>query len=229
MRRLLATVAPLVLAATLLAALWLVTEPEPGSSTASHATHGDFTVRTASGARSLSSLRGRVVVVYFGYTSCPDVCPTTLAALSSAFARLDPGQRARATALFVSVDPMRDTVRRLAKYVGYFDPSFIAGTAGPETLRAIADDWGVAYAYTPIDDSRLGYAVDHSTQAFVIDPRGRLVETLRHGTPPAEIAAAIRRHLPEAHDSKTSGAQKATDRERGAQGAQHEAGQDERR
>lgn len=178
------------------ALLWQRTAPELRiEPPPSPATHGDFTVETASGALSLSSLRGRAVVVYFGYTACPDICPTTLAALRSAFAQLEPEERQRSTVLFVSVDPKRDAPERLAEYVAYFDPTFRAGTADPETLDAIARDWGVTYRYVRGSGSALDYLVDHSTPSYLVAPDGRMVEIIDHGTPPAEIAAAIRRQL----------------------------------
>lgn len=159
------------------------------------ATYGDFTVQTATGSLSLSSLRGQAVVLYFGYTSCPDICPTTLASMKAAFRRLSEAERARATLLFVGVDPKRDDVGRLAEYAGYFDPSFRAGTAEPEALEAITRDWGVYVRYADGEGSALDYMVDHSTSAFLLDPDGELVRTLPHGMPPAEVAEAIRAAL----------------------------------
>lgn len=158
-------------------------------------TYPDFTVTTASGTLALSDLRGKAVVVYFGYTACPDVCPTTLATLGAAFRELDEPTRALATALFVSVDPERDTPERLDAYVGYFHPSFIGGTATLPVLREVAEAWGVAFRKVEDSGSALRYMVDHTTQAFLVGPDGRMVEELAYGMPARSVARSIRRAL----------------------------------
>lgn len=191
MRRALLVSLPLALAVATLATLWVRTAPPTRPPPPGAATYGDFTIQTSSGALSLSGLRGQVVVLYFGYTSCPDICPTTMAALNAAFRRLPEDVRAGATVLMVSVDPERDDLDRLAEYVGFFNPSFRAGTADPETLAAIAKDWGVAYRYQEDEGSSLDYLVDHSTSSLLVGADGELIRALPHGTHPREIADAI--------------------------------------
>ena len=120
--------------------------------------------------RRLEDWRGKVVVLFFGFTHCPDVCPTTLADLSQVVKALGPdGDRVQV--LFVTVDPERDTREALGKYVGAFDPRFLglSGDAG-ETQR-VAREFKVFYEKRKTAD---GYSVDHSGQTYVIDPRGRL-------------------------------------------------------
>lgn len=163
--------------------------PVPQASTA---TYGDFTITTDQGPLTLSSLRGRVVVVYFGYAACPDVCPTTLAAVAAAHDGLDDDLKAHTAVLFVSVDPTRDTPERLGPYVRFFDPSFLAGTASEGQIASIAADWGVIYRRVDNPHSAMGYTVDHSTQSFVVDARGRMVSELPHGSTVAHIQSVLR-------------------------------------
>lgn len=154
--------------------------PEPDG-TALDPTYASFVVETASGALALADLRGQAVVLYFGYTSCPDICPTTLATVGAAVKRLPPALEAQATALFVSVDPERDPLDRIDDYARFFHPRFLAGSAAPSVLRAIADDWGVYYRREE-SDSAMSYGVDHSTQAFLLDRDGKVARQVPHGT-----------------------------------------------
>lgn len=160
-------------------------------------THGDFTIDTADGALALSDLRGRVVFLYFGYTACPDICPTTLATFGQALDRLDPDERARVAGLFVSLDPERDALPRLQSYATWFAPELRAGTASPDRIAHISADWGVAWAKVPLTDSAMGYAIDHSTDAFLVATDGTFLGPVAHGTPPDQVAAQLRRALTE--------------------------------
>lgn len=156
---------------------------------------GDFTLTAADGPVSLASLRGQVVLIYFGYASCPDVCPTSLALTATALHALTPAERARVRALFISVDPLRDTPAKLKQYAGYFHPNMIGVTGPASVLGEVAMRYGAAFGYTPVS-SAAGYVVDHTSVTSLVAPDGRLVEQLPHGTPPPEILAAIRRWLP---------------------------------
>jgi len=122
----------------------------------------------------LDALKGRWSFVYFGYTYCPDVCPTTLAELARAHKLLeDAGLDASNQYVFVSVDPERDTPKRLAEYVGFFDKKFLGATGSDEALAALTRQIGVFYSFP---EGRKGktYAVDHSSIVALIDPDARL-------------------------------------------------------
>jgi protein SCO1/2 len=125
------------------------------------------------------NLRGRWSLLFFGYTNCPDFCPTTLSTLAALEKRLrQEGDAARPQVVFVSVDAKRDTPAQLAKYVPYFDPEFIGVTAADQpAIEALARRFGVAVALSPpkADGS---YTVDHSAEIFVIDPAGKLAAVL---------------------------------------------------
>lgn len=155
-------------------------------------TYPSFTLHSASGPLGLDDLRGQVVAVYFGYTSCPDFCPTTLSTLASARALLPEDQRERVTALMVSLDPERDTPEHLAQYTSWFDPSFHGVTGEPDRLAEIARAWGVAWRKVEQPDSQLGYSLDHDTRAFLVAPDGHMVGFLRHGTSAEAVARQMR-------------------------------------
>ena len=170
------------------------TPAERGAPPAPRPAYPPFSVTTSSGTLDLADLRGKATVVYFGYTACADICPTTLANVGAALRRLPQPALERTAGLFVSVDPGRDTPENLARYARFFHPRLRAGTADPDRLAEITEDWGVFFRKVG-GDSALGYMVDHSTQAFLLDPEGRMVEQLPHGTPPSDIRAAIERVL----------------------------------
>jgi protein SCO1/2 len=120
--------------------------------------------------RHLEDFRGKAVVVFFGFTHCPDVCPTTLADLSQVMKALGPDAD-RVQVLFVTVDPERDTREVLGKYVGAFDPRFLGLYGDAAATQRAAREFKVYYEKRKSPD---GYSVDHSGQTYVIDPRGRL-------------------------------------------------------
>ncbi len=155
---------------------------------------GAFTLQAASGPLTLESLRGRVVLVYFGYASCPDVCPATLGLVGTALRSLTDDEQARVRVVFVSLDPERDTPATLAPYAAHFHPNALGVTATKAEIAEVAHRYGITYRMHGVE-SALGYVVDHTSQVAVVGPDGRLVEVLPHGTPPDAIAAAVRRHV----------------------------------
>lgn len=132
----------------------------------------------------LGDWKGRWTIAFFGFTNCPDVCPTTLASFKQVWNRLDPATRERVRFDFVSVDPARDTPELLARYVGYFSPDFVASTGSDEQLTRLTRALGLVYTRgTPKDGT---YSVDHSASAVLVDPEGRQAGVFR---PPFEAAA----------------------------------------
>ena len=154
-------------------------------------TGGDFTLQSANGPVSLHDFRGKVVLVYFGYTFCPDICPTSLAFASQALGLLDKNELDRTRLLFISVDPERDTLEKLKDYGAFFHPSILGLTGSPDVIAATTKQYGASYRKQDTGSAG-GYVVDHSSSTYVVNPEGKLVATLPHGTLPAEMAKAIR-------------------------------------
>lgn len=153
---------------------------------------GDFTLLSDQGPVSLTDFRGKVVVLAFGYTSCPDVCPTTLGAISAAMAQLSETERQQVQPIFVSIDPERDDAARMAAYTRHFYEGMLGLTGTPEQIAEVAKRYLVIYQKVPMPDSALGYAMDHSARIYIVDAKGKLAALSHHGSPPAELAADIR-------------------------------------
>ena len=130
--------------------------------------------------RSLKDLAGRVVVVFFGYTQCPDVCPTTLQELLEV-RRLLGADGEKLQAVFITLDPERDTPELLKAYMANFDPSFIALRPTPEQLQPLLKDFKI-YAKKVDGKSATSYTMDHSAQSYLYDPQGRLRLYNRYGS-----------------------------------------------
>jgi protein SCO1/2 len=131
-------------------------------------------------------------LVFFGFTHCPDVCPTTLGVLKQAraeLARTAPGLDVAVS--FVSVDPARDHGEVLARYVAFFDPAFEAITGSDEALLAFTRALGIVYARTPTGPGPFDYTIDHSSSILVIDPDGQVVGLIRPPHEPGAIAADL--------------------------------------
>ena len=143
--------------------------------------------------RRLDDFRGKVVVMFFGYTQCPDVCPTNMSAMREVMTAL--GKEAdRVQVLFVTVDPERDTPELLAQYVPAFHPSFIGLYGDAAATAATASEFKIFYQ-KQAGSSPTTYTVDHSAGSYVFDPKGRLRLYLRHGEMPQRIAQDISRLL----------------------------------
>ncbi|MDD5241115.1 MAG: SCO family protein [Sulfuricella sp.] len=151
---------------------------------------GDFTLRSTNGPVALHDLKGKVVLLYFGYTFCPDICPTSLGFTSQALAALDKTELDKVQMLFVTVDPARDTLEKLKSYTAYFHPGIIGLSGTPEEIAKVAKLYGVDYAKQNTGSAG-GYVVDHSAYTYVIAPDGSLFKSLDHGTPPAQVIEAI--------------------------------------
>jgi protein SCO1 len=130
----------------------------------------------------LSEMRGDAVLLFFGYTSCPDICPTTMAELKQALEQLDEEDSKRARVLFITVDPERDTPERVQEYVDHFNPDFI-GLSGTEAeLAEVWKDYGV-FREIVQGSSAAGYLVDHTARVTLIDQEGNLRLSYAFDTP----------------------------------------------
>ena len=154
----------------------------------------DFALTDHTGkARTLADFKGKVVVMFFGYTQCPDVCPTTMAEMASVMKELGP-QADQVQVLFVTVDPARDTQALLAQYVPAFDPRFL-GMFGDEAATAkVAKEFKVFYAKVP-GKAPGSYSMDHTAGSYVFDRNGKVRLFLRHGQGPAPITHDLKQLL----------------------------------
>ncbi len=151
----------------------------------------DFALTDHSGKpRKLEDFRGKVVTLFFGYTQCPDVCPTNLSAMAQVMKLLGEDAR-RVQVLFVTVDPERDTQDLLAQYVPAFDAGFLGLRGDAETTRKTAQEFKVFYQKAP-GKTATSYTVDHTAGTYVFDPKGRLRLYLRHGEAADVIAGDIK-------------------------------------
>lgn len=153
---------------------------------------GDFTLQSADGPVSLKDYRGKVVLLYFGYTKCPDVCPTSLSFLTQALNDLTDAELKQVQGIFVSVDPKRDTPEVLKEYVEYFHPRLVGVTGTVEEVAEVAALYGAQYYEVELEGSAFGYSVNHSAVTYLITPGGVLRFIFPHGTPPQVIVEAIR-------------------------------------
>ena len=137
-------------------------------------------------ARTLADFRGKAVVIFFGFTQCPDVCPTALSALAEAMRRLGP-DAARVQVLFVTIDPERDTADLLSRYVPAFHPSFLGLRGDAEATARVAKEFKVLYQKVP-GQTPDTYTMDHSAGLYLFDPQGRLRVFESHGQGAEAIA-----------------------------------------
>ena len=142
----------------------------------------DFELTTNTGQPvSLKQIEGDIVLVYFGYTFCPDVCPLTLADVRSALAELRSSERERVQVLFISADPERDTPETLSRYLGAFDPGFIGMTGELEAIRAVMQPFGAFAEKESVTDSAAGYLVNHTARLYLLNAEQEVILTYPFG------------------------------------------------
>ncbi len=156
---------------------------------------GPFTLTAPNGQTVTDqSFRGRYVLVYFGYTSCEDVCPVTLSAVADALDVLGP-KASRVQPLFVTVDPQRDTPDLLGRYVAEFSPRLLGLTGTPDELRQMQQRYRVTSITHPGGAGSAGYTVDHSSVLYLLGPDGRYLAPIRADESGTDMARDIARHL----------------------------------
>ena len=138
--------------------------------------------------RSLEDFKGRVVMLYFGFVQCPDVCPTALSRAAAVKTQLG-SQAADLQVIFVTVDPERDTPQLLREYMASFDPSFLALTGSADDIKRTADEFRAYYKKVPTGSS---YTMDHTALSYLFDRQGRIRVVLRHEQTADDYAADIR-------------------------------------
>jgi protein SCO1/2 len=156
---------------------------------------GPFTLTDSMGKRvTEQSFRGKYMLFFFGYTSCPDICPAGLQLMAGALEKLGP-KAERITPVFISVDPERDTPEKLAGYVKNFDPRLVGLTGTPEEIAAVTKAYKVYYTKTPNKEHPDDYTMDHTSIIYVMDPNGEFVTHFTPATSVDEMAAKLRKIL----------------------------------
>lgn len=198
MKKIVFTAVAAALIALVVGGVWYANRPEPyafhGGVLTPPAAAPDIALTDQDGAPfSLAELKGKATLLYFGYTTCPDLCPTTLSDFMVVKEDLGPLAGRTAYAM-VTIDPERDSAARLKEYLAFFDPEFIGLTGSQAEITAVEQAYGVTSRKVEYPDSATGYLMDHSALIYLIDPEGNLRVTYPYGTDPAGIAADIR-HL----------------------------------
>jgi protein SCO1/2 len=173
----------------------LVPDQQPTRTVGTALVGGPFTLTDHRGLRvTEKEFRGRHMLVFFGFTFCPDVCPTALQVSSAALDKL--GAKAdRITPVFISVDGERDTPEQLASYVSSFHPRLVGLSGSAQEIAAVAKAYRVYYRKVTDDRSAAGYTIDHSSIIYLMGPDGKFITHFTHTTSVDALAAALARHL----------------------------------
>jgi len=157
---------------------------------------GDFTLSSVKGSVSLHDFKGKLVLLYFGYTYCPDICPTNLGSLSLSYNRLPKSLQEKVQIIFVSVDPKRDNLKHLQQYSDYYQANILGLTGTRAQIDQVVKQYGVVYTIHR-ENNNPNYSVDHSAFTYVINPEGHLVTQMPHGTTPDQYIQIIQQLLGE--------------------------------
>ena len=160
-------------------AVLLAAMPEADADGRSAPAGGEFTLQSAQGPVNLGDLRGKVVLLFFGYTSCPDICPLSLARIGACLSWLDTEQAEQVSALFITLDPGRDTAERMRQYAGFFHPGIIGLTGDTEAIGDVTARYGIAWERKASPESALGYSIAHPDTILLVDADGVLAGEVR--------------------------------------------------
>jgi len=150
---------------------------------------GDFTLQSVNGDVSLSDFKGKAVVMYFGFMSCPEVCPNSMGVIQSAFNKFNESDQG----IMISIDPERDRLQSLEKFTQYYHPNIIGITGSNDAVETTAKQYGAYFDRT--EDKENDYLFEHVSRYYVIDQQGNLIDALRHSTTPNELSAKLREAL----------------------------------
>lgn len=157
---------------------------------------GDFTLLDGTGKEvHASDFRGKYMLVYFGFTHCPDICPTTLLVMKNALDKLGTKQK-DIIPVFISLDPERDTPARVQQYITNFGDTLVGLTGSPAQVKQAANAYRVYYNKVEQKDSASGYLIDHSGFIYLMDTKGRYVAHFAHTIPETELANKLNQFLP---------------------------------
>jgi len=156
---------------------------------------GDFSLQSIDGNVNLKDFRGKVVPIYFGYTYCPDICPTNLSLLSVALDKLTDDELQQVQGIFITLDPDRDNGQHLKEYANYFHKSIIGLYGRQPVVDFVANQYGVYYEKVKTKNSAMNYSIDHTSELYIVGKTGKLHAILPHATKPNEILRAIKKAM----------------------------------
>lgn len=186
-----------VLALGAISYFWILPSylPEPEPKRDYSAIGGDFTLNTIDGPISRDDFAGQVVMLFFGFTYCPDYCLSSLATKRQVLHELTSAEQEQVRGLFVSVDPARDDLATLAEYTKFFHPNIVGATAEIEVVQAMADKFFASFYFVETPDSELEYLVEHSTRTYVLGPDGQVAGLFSYDAAYTEMLQRIRELL----------------------------------
>ena len=183
---------PLILASVLFAFALIMSEPLARATKSGGTIGGPFTLSIPDGTTVTDqTYRGKWLLVYFGYTFCPNSCPTTLLEVATALKKLGP-HALQVQPLFITVDPERDTPKVMQQYTASFDPRIVGLTGTQQQIAAVAQEYGVYYLRHPSGPGADDYVMDHSTYLYVMDPQGKFVRAFDTNESGDRIADVLR-------------------------------------
>lgn len=195
---------PLILLSVLSASTLIMSEPPKRAAASPVTIGGPFTLSTPDGtAVTDQTYHGKWLLVYFGYTFCPNSCPTTLLEVATALKKLA-ADAAQVQPLFITVDPQRDTPEVMQQYTESFDPRILGLTGTPQQIAAAAKEYGAYYVRHRTGPSAEDYVMDHSTYVYVMDPEGKFIRAFDTGTSGDQIADALRELIAQGRHSGAS-------------------------
>ncbi|PLY02113.1 MAG: SCO family protein [Desulfuromonas sp.] len=179
----------------ILVSFFIVPKPKPGGPELTHNPSAEFTLTKDDGSTfHLSDLRGEIVLLFFGYTSCPDACPSTLSKLNRAFNLLTPEEKKQVRTVFVSVDPERDNLQLLRDYLDYFGVNATGVTGTKEEVDKVVKAYQAYYLVIPGESSDW-YTINHTTTVYLHDKQGKVRHLLLYDYSPEKVAETIREFL----------------------------------
>lgn len=156
----------------------------------------DVVFQSPKGDISLSKFKGKLVIMYFGFLSCPEACPTTLNRVGSVFKQLPKDELDKIEMIFIDLDPERDTLPKMSDYTSFFHPKILPFTTDMRSLRLFSRYFGVEFRKVELK-SNMGYTIDHSTDMIVISPDGKLLPNIHHETDSKLLLLVIKQLIKE--------------------------------
>jgi protein SCO1/2 len=168
---------PLVLVVILAISIYLMTKEQPKYNKYDG---GDFSfnLNTVNGQITNNDFKDKIIILFFGYMNCPDICPTALTDINNALKNLSKDKLKDVQIIFISVDPSRDKLKNLDEYVKYFNKSFIGASSDEKTLKELTARFYAYYSYDEQKNSAVGYTVSHTTRIYLLNQTGKLINTL---------------------------------------------------